>query len=80
MSRSSLARTTSTTFLSLITTIWAGALGYHVVSVLFGCATVAIVGTAVTRGMRRASAVIAGADDMIAQHRRQARHNHSASV
>lgn len=80
MFRSSLTRTTSTTTLSLITTIWAGALGYHVVSVLFGCVTVAIIGTTVSRGMRKASAVIARAEDMITDQRRRASHNQSTSV
>ncbi len=75
-----LARTSVLVALSVVAAVWTGLAGQYFASALFGCATVLLIAMPIVHGVRHASAVIAGADLLIEDHRRLARSSESASV
>lgn len=73
-------RTGVLVMLSLVAAGWAGVTGDHLQASVFGCATLVLLAMSIIRSARHASAVIAGADQMIDDHRRLARSTDSARV
>ncbi|MGB3828665.1 MAG: hypothetical protein WA962_07785 [Ornithinimicrobium sp.] len=79
-SRSWVTRTSHISVLSLLAALWAGSTGHYALVAIFAATTLVLWITAAARGLRRASAVIDGADRMLEDGRRPKAQTESAPI